>query len=337
MKQRDIALDIIRIVACIMVVMMHSPMPSDNAIGPFLTALSYFTEPCIGLFFMVSGALLLPISGNFSSFLVKRLSKVLAPTIIWTVIYILMAFYFKLTDIELTRTLLSIPFSPQGNGVLWFMYTLIGLYLMAPILSPWLREARKKDLQIILALWAVTLCYPFLSHWIAIDSTTSGILYYFTGYAGYFLLGYYMKKYPGNVSQWLTGLIAFCGIIIIVVSKKIGIDISFSTHFGYLSIFVCALTVFVWIAVTNLSNILINCNIKIWRSISTLSNLSFGVYLTHIMVMRYWLWEQTWIQSISNYILQSLIITVITLILSLSLCYLFSLSPVGKYIIGYKK
>ncbi len=60
MKQRDLSLDLLRIVACVMVVIMHSPIPSDNVDGIILSSLSYFTAPCIGLFFMVSGALILP-------------------------------------------------------------------------------------------------------------------------------------------------------------------------------------------------------------------------------------------------------------------------------------
>lgn len=59
-KQRDLSLDLLRIVACVMVVMMHSPIPSDNSDGIILSSLSYFTAPCIGLFFMDSGALFLP-------------------------------------------------------------------------------------------------------------------------------------------------------------------------------------------------------------------------------------------------------------------------------------
>lgn len=60
MKQRDLSLDLLRIVACVMVVMMHSPIPSNNSDGIILSSLSYFTAPCIGLFFMVSGSLILP-------------------------------------------------------------------------------------------------------------------------------------------------------------------------------------------------------------------------------------------------------------------------------------
>lgn len=75
MRQRDVSLDIIRIVACVFVVAMHSPMPSDNANGVFLVALSYFIAPCIGLFFMVSGALLLPVKEEYPTFLKKKIRQ----------------------------------------------------------------------------------------------------------------------------------------------------------------------------------------------------------------------------------------------------------------------
>ena len=37
---------------------------------------------------------------------------------------------------ELPKVLLSIPFATQGHGILWFMYTLIGLYIVSLIISP---------------------------------------------------------------------------------------------------------------------------------------------------------------------------------------------------------
>ena len=45
-----------------MVVLMHSPVPSGQGSGIFLSTLSYLTMPCIGIFFSISGALLLPVS-----------------------------------------------------------------------------------------------------------------------------------------------------------------------------------------------------------------------------------------------------------------------------------
>lgn len=133
-NQRDINIDIIRIVACLMVVTMHAPMPNENAIGIFNAALSYYNAPCIGLFFMVSGALLLPIKGDGIDFLKRRFTKIAGPTIFWSIFYIACRYFFDGTSEGIAKSILSIPFSPQGHGVMWFMYTLAGLYLIAPIL-----------------------------------------------------------------------------------------------------------------------------------------------------------------------------------------------------------
>lgn len=69
-------LDTVRVLACVMVVLMHSPMPADNAPGLFLSTISYLSAPCIGLFFMVSGALLLPVKVDMFTFLRHRFTSV---------------------------------------------------------------------------------------------------------------------------------------------------------------------------------------------------------------------------------------------------------------------
>lgn len=60
-KERLYHADVVRIVACLMVVLMHSPMPGDKLIPVFTSGLTYLTMPCIGLFFTLSGYLLLPV------------------------------------------------------------------------------------------------------------------------------------------------------------------------------------------------------------------------------------------------------------------------------------
>ncbi|MDE7146264.1 MAG: acyltransferase family protein, partial [Duncaniella sp.] len=70
---RILYLDVVRLMACCMVVLMHSPMPATQENSLFLLALSYMTAPCIGLFLMVSGALLLPVREDARVFLRRRL------------------------------------------------------------------------------------------------------------------------------------------------------------------------------------------------------------------------------------------------------------------------
>lgn len=336
MKQRDIPLDILRVLACIMVVAIHSPLPSENANGVFLTALSYFTAPCIGLFFMVSGALLLPVKGDYVPFLKRRLGKIIWPTVIWTIIYIALNLSKNPDRVNIVQTLLSVPFSAQGHGVLWFMYTLTGLYLIAPLLSPWLEKASKKDLQIVMALWALTLCYPVLEELVGIriDESQTGVLYYFGGYAGYFLLGYYLKNYPGSIPFPIAAFVAVAGIAGLLLTKWFNVDIDFYRMFWCLSIFIVALCVVVWKSVVFIVKYL---SVKELRLTVRISNLSFGIYLCHILIMREILWNISLIRSIDNYILQSFVIFGLTFILSVAVCEFLSRMPFAQFIIAYKK
>lgn len=329
-KTRRLELDIIRIIACIMVITMHAPIPNHQANGLFLSSISYLTAPCIGLFFMVSGSLLLPIKTDGIVFLKKRFTKVLFPTLFWTIFYILSEYLIsgKFGGI---KTILSIPFSPQGNGILWFMYTLAGLYLLAPIISRWLDKASKKEIELYLILWGISTCYPLLELYLTTTQGPTNILYYFSGYAGYFLLGFYFKQYPQSFSyKWIipSCIIALAAPIYCKLNQ---IEVNFYQVFWYLSIFVVIMTIAWFKLIHNLFH-----NKTFHFTIDKLSNLSFGIYLSHIFIMRQILWKWEFILKIENYILQTSTVIVLTFIGSALLSYLIALLPWGDSIIGYK-
>lgn len=323
----------IRIIACLLVVIMHAPLPSEQANGIFLSTLSYFTAPCIGLFFMVSGALLLPIKTDANSFIRKRLNKVVIPTLFWSIFYLAANFIKEDCQGALMKELISIPFSAQGNPVLWFMYTLIGLYLLAPIISRWIENASRKEMEFYLGLWGISLCYPILSSFLSINQGTTGILYYFTGYAGYFTLGAYLKKYPERIS--FKNIIPLMGIAILapIICKIAQINVNFYEVFWYLSIFVVIQCVFWFQTITKLP---LKFSNQVETMLTRISNLSFGIYLIHIFIMRYVLWECNFIQNMDSYILQTVTIAVLTFALSTITCYLISWLPFSSYLIGYK-
>jgi surface polysaccharide O-acyltransferase-like enzyme len=313
-----------------MVVTMHAPMPNENAIGIFNAALSYYNAPCIGLFFMVSGALLLPIKGDGIDFLKRRFAKIAGPTIFWSIFYIACNYFFDSTSEGIAKSILSIPFSPQGHGVMWFMYTLAGLYLIAPIISAWLERASKKEIEIYLSIWILTTCYPLLKLFLTTQTGETSILYYLSGFAGYFLLGYYLKKYPKAISYTILLPAIIIAICAPIVCKILRFEVNMYDMFWYLSIFVVAMAIG-WFC-------LINNKVQAYngRNIPLVSNLSFGIYLTHIFVMRYILWELDIIQNINSYIIQTIIVIIATFIGSLILCYAIARLPFAQYIIGYK-
>ena len=333
MSKQNLNINLLRILACLMVIFMHAPLPSKQANGLFLSTLSYVTAPCIGLFFMVSGYLLLPIKQDAGSFLRKRLGKVIGPTLFWSIFYLAANFIKEDCQGSLMKELISIPFSAQGNPVLWFMYTLIGLYLLAPIISRWIKSASRKEMEFYLGLWGISLCYPILSSFLSINQGTTGILYYFTGYAGYFILGSYLKKYPERIS--FKCIIPLMGIAILapIICKIAQINVNFYEVFWYLSIFVVIQCVFWFQTITKLP---LKFSNRVETMLTRISNLSFGIYLIHIFIMRYILWECDFIQNMNSSILQTVTIAVLTFVLSTIACYLISWLPFSAYLIGYK-
>ena len=335
MKERNYNYDLLRIVACLMIVCMHAPMPTESANGIFLSLLSYLTAPGLCVFFVLSGALLLPVKTGTSAFLKKRLSKVVMPTVCFSLFYIALN-YSGGVDVDWAHSLLSLPFSTQGHGVLWFMYTLVGLYLLAPILSRWLEQANKREVKFYLLLWCVTLCYPILSLFLEVNTSDTGVLYYFHGYAGYFLLGYYLKAWPQALKWRRLALPLAVAFVMPLMVKILQIEVDFYSVFWYLSIFVAILCVAFYKVFVS-----IHLNFKadgfVQRFFCTTSNLSFGIYLVHIAIMRKVLWRTEIILNIDNYYVQWLVIVFLTFTLSWVVCYGISLLPFGDYIIGYKK
>lgn len=335
MLKRNYAFDLMRILACIMIICMHAPLPSKHADALLLSAVSYFTAPGLCLFFVISGALLLPVKTDTRSFLRKRLGKVVMPTLCFTILYLLLH-YFAGFDVNWMRSICSVPFSAQGHGILWFMYTLIGLYLVAPILSRWLDSASKREELFYLTLWAVSLCYPILAFVVDVNVSDTGILYYFSGYVGYFVLGHFMNKYPDVITLKRLTLPTLVALVAPVACRLLHLEVDFYSVFWYLSIFVAVLCVSVYKLVSIFaSKLIVSDNL---RSIIVLtSNLSFGIYLSHIAVMRFFVWKLDWVVNIDNYSLQWVVIVLLTFTLSWIVSYLFCRLPFGDYIIGFKQ
>lgn len=332
--KRVLCFDLLRILACFMIVAMHAPLTGCESDGIFLSSLSYLTAPGIGLFFMVSGALLLPVKENTRLFIKKRFTKIAIPTIIWTIFYLCCNVLLKDDPLTL-RDVLSIPFSAQGNPVLWFIYTLLGLYLLAPILSRWLAVAGSKELEFYLCIWTISLCYPLLTMIVDVNTSITGILYYFSGYLGYFVLGYYCRKYPDRLSfHWLLPAMIIA-IAIPVACKLLHVEIDFYSLFWYLSIFVAVQCVFWWKIIGYFTTKWMNG--KESPVIAEISKLTFGIYLIHIFIMRYLLWKWDFILDIHPYWFQTTVIIILTFIGSLAVSYLISLLPFSRHFIGYEK
>lgn len=323
MRNRDDSLDLIRVIACLMIVLMHSPMSGLGTSGFVLCGVSYFTAPGIGLFFMISGALLLKGNGGrpFETryFLRRRFTKILVPLVFWT----LVGWGLEQCGVKNTE-----------QGILWFMYCLAGMYLLTPILSRWLVSARVKEIEFYLLLWLVTLCVPFVELFTSVNESDTSWLYYFHGYVGYYVLGFYLQNYlERRISvrrKCMFSFVFVCiSVILPIILLMLNVEVDFYSLFWYLSVTVALQCVVWWSVVTRLMREFS----KLPNLVVQLSKLSFGIYLVHILVMRNVLWQISWMQNM-NGIVQIFVCTILTFIISAAVSWCLSKIPYVRAIIG---
>jgi len=236
----------------------------------------------------------------------------------------------KYPFIYILKGIVSIPLMP-GVPAFWFIYVLIGLYLFAPIISPWLEKTTKSEIKLFLVLWGISLLIPVLNGYMNIPYGYYSVLCYFSGYLGYFVLGYYMHNYPQKISLFSTLLLIGMPILAYAVCKHFNLKSDFNTYY-YLSIFSAPMTLGWFLLLKKLFE---NVDLKRGNGlIRSLSNACFGIYLVHLLIMRNVLWE---IDALSSYggILQIVLTSFLTLFLSYFIVYLLLKLPFSKYLIGY--
>ena len=328
MSQRILYLDLLRIIACVMIVFMHSQRPGMGIPAWFLSGSSYVTAAGIGLFFMISGALILGKAKALSegqeldtfSFLKHRLLKIVVPLAFWSLLY------WSLSSID-----------SSGLGVMWFLWTIGGLYLLSPILLRWLQHASLREVELYLGIWAISLLYPFIKLIMPVGEGDTSWIYYFHGYVGYFILGYYLSLAPMErlcnyrwaffALLFIFTLCAPCAVLML------GLVVDFYSLFWYLSLPV-ALPCVAWFVGFRCLEQLFTARLSTFApQITKLTAMTFGIYLSHILVMRVGLWNVDILSEISG-IPYLIICTIITLFVTSLFVWIVGKIPGGMWVVG---
>ena len=149
LQSRNHGLDLLRVLACYMVLQVHAGEFYYIADGGLVAAgsepfwacwLNSLCRTAVPLFVMLSGFFLLPVRERTRDFFARRFVRVVVPFLVWCVLYAIYQFLTGRTDAA--GALLGVCRIPVNFGVeighLWFVYMLLGLYLFAPVVSPWL-------------------------------------------------------------------------------------------------------------------------------------------------------------------------------------------------------
>ena len=249
-ENRVVWVDWLRVVACLMVIFVHATEPFylGGEGSQILTKVDAFwasffdsfVRACVPLFIVASSYLQFPLHYSSGEFFRRRVVRVLVPFILWTVVY---AFVWGEPAENFKNLLFNFNYAA---GHLWFVYMLIGVYLLMPLLSPWAERVGKRELQVYLAICALTTLVPIIRDWysgggenLTVIYGVSGLprqaltplwgeaswnaygtFYYLSGFIGYLLLGLYLRRFVGELSWTRTLAIA-------IPSYLVGFAVSF--------------------------------------------------------------------------------------------------------------
>lgn len=235
MRKENIGwIDTLRVLACFMVVLSHCCDPFiacfDNDRTAFLTGefIGSLVRPCVPLFAMMTGVLLLPVREPMAGFYRKRLGRLAVPFVFWSVMLPVLYFlYFRYVSgtgspcIDLAqfdaphqwRKIATFVFNFNYDTTpLWYLYMLGGLYLILPVVSAWLERAERGEVKLFLKVWGATLFLPYVQLFApalgyagnygnmgllgVCDWNAYGTFHYVSGFLGYMVLAHYLTKYP---------------------------------------------------------------------------------------------------------------------------------------------
>ncbi len=276
MNKREYAFDILRTISMLMVIMIHVSNVYSRSFGIignqyFIISL-FFNTICrisVPIFLMISGALLLDREYQKDKYL-KRIIKFLLLIIIWDIIYLIWEYlYLGITYNNLYRLL----FEPL-RAHLWFLYTILLLYIIQPLLRYLLNKANKTIKIVLLIVWLLFSSGSMISHILAEYFT-------FFSYMGFFIIGKYLydfskendlKKY--NKQLVLLMIILYTVSIILNYKSSIKYNMFYNLYFAYRTPFIIFSSIAFFL-------LIINSNLKTNKLVILLSDLSLGVYLIH--------------------------------------------------------
>ena len=300
-KKRVYYLDVIRFIACMAVVMIHVSTEYVNEnlgtfnfwVGNVFDGIARIGVP---LFVMISGSIMLDKNYNYNNKkLIRHIVKLIIFFIFWSAIYdiiynIIIPIFITHEPINILRVAGDFV---KGHFHLWFIYMIIGMYLILPLLRLWVRDENKKYVEYFILL---AIIFTFIIPQIISVGSNYGILFehiqsilddinlkYVGGFTTYFILGWYINNYDIKSTKllYIMGIIsAFTTIIATgILSISTGKAIQM---YGNMTINVLLYTIMIFVLIKNKFN---NKNDHENKLISIISKNSLGIYAMHPVII----------------------------------------------------
>lgn len=291
--ERITFIEVGRILSIFLVVLLHGCLGSYYLFASqhdinWYAALFYYTFSRISvpIFVMISGMSTIWLKKKYGKDVtirdaLFRIKKIIIPIIIWSIIYLALLNQLSISSI------LNILWSPQGLVHLWFLYMLIGLYLLSPFVFL-LFDFNKFDLiKYILIVWFVfsslnvyfqALFSINLGEWFGLFTN------YQSGFLGYYILGAYIMMNPAP-SLYKSLSLTVLGFILsyaLVVWDNHGASVFNDRFLNFLAPNVVLMSFGAISVLRSLDFSWFKHSYMVY-----ISPLVIGVYLTHEMILKF--------------------------------------------------
>lgn len=294
--ERDFSLDLIKLVSCILIIMLHSPFLYE---GMPLYIYRSITAVAVPTFMAVSGYLIFYRKSDYGHIL-KQVFRLSIVFIIWWVVYVVVYY-------DGNEQLYRFAISNSEGWHLWYLVIYIKILLFYPFVK--LLSDNKKLAGVYSILWVVLVALRFTLGCIGFQDIYLRVfnlpLFQYTGYLGGTILGYYPTECLGfyvggglfisflkNKDSRIRAFIAMVGIVSVaatVVMIYSAVRIGGETYFDYalqpMQINVVVTTISFIASMLLVSESITSNNIR-WI-VTYLSEKTFGVYIIHSLIYRF--------------------------------------------------
>lgn len=303
-KEKNQKIQILRAIAIIAVIMIHT-CPN----GELQVYIRPFINFAVALFLFLSGYLTNIDISDWKAFYKKRIIRVIIPYIIWTFLYT--TAHFIGNGIELKKYIINL-LSTKAAPTLYYIFVYIQFVIMTPFLGK-LAKSKYKWFGFIIAPISVIIKYYWLFSGVE-PNKYSDVLWrvcclgWFTYYYIGLLLGNKIIKKEYNIKKLI--ILYLLSIFVQMIEGyawfKLG-EVNCGTQIK-LSSFLTS-SIFILIAYWYLNNKQL---IKTNKILIKIGDYSFGIYISHIMIMM--ILGKIPIYSQIPFCLNSIIVLIITML-----------------------
>lgn len=326
MTKRNISYDIIRAIAIFFVICIHSLGLVNNALTIENTiGLAHITNALMGivysgvpLFVMLSGALLLGKEESLKSFFCRRLTRVLIPFLLWSLVVYAILYWQDEGDsiIGFVSSYIVQSLTDGVYGIYWYIYMLLGLYAITPPIRIILRHSSKSIHSYLLVL---TFVVAFVSESIPEVSIIRRLSFENCIWLFYFFMGFFIVKNMDivvryrHLVRWIFGILMIINIII----RLFDLTYALLNLLLYITLFMTLLT-------------LKPSSSRICKGIQLVSRESYGIYLSHFMLISSFLRLNVFQQI--PMLIEPLCMAVAVLFVNVAILYVLAKLRLGKYV-----